>query len=181
MTESPRSARKSTRLDGYDYSSEGWYFVTICCHQQRCLFGRILNEVLIPTELALYANSCWFEIPSHYPEIVLDAFVIMPNHVHGIFWITRQMKNLEPGSSLALRPTGTARSVGSVVRAYKSAVTKYATVSLGIDRVWQRNYWDHIIRGKDSLDSIRIYIINNPVKWQYDRLHVDDSGGGEIP
>jgi len=177
MTEMPRPARKSIRLDGYDYSSEGWYFVTICCHQHQCLFGRISNEVLIPKPLAVYANRCWLEIPSHYPSIILDAFVIMPNHVHGIFWIAKQMKGPKPAIALGSRPTGTAQSVGSVVRAYKSVVTRYATTSLGIDRVWHRNYWEHIIRGKDSLNEIRTYIMNNPVKWQYDRLYVEDGPG----
>ena len=135
------------------------------------------------------AVHCWYEIPAHFPNIVLDAFVVMPNHVHGILLITDTnvgatvgAKNFSPlrktpqpkppPAETNPTPRGTSKTIGSVVRGFKIGVTKWMRQNTEYYHIWQRNYYEHIIRDENELNRIREYIINNPAKWQTDRENV---------
>ncbi len=179
-----RHHRRSIRLKGYDYTQPGAYFITIVTYERMPLFGDIVNGEMRLNAIGRVAERCWLDIPSHFPHVALDAFVIMPNHVHGILWIvesppeTPEMvgaKNflpLPPPSSppsSTERPRGTSKTIGSVIRGFKIGVTKWVRQNTDIYIVWQRNYYEHIIRHERALNAIRQYIIENPRRWQMDR------------
>ena len=161
--------RQSLRLKGYDYSRSGAYFVTICTHNRRCLFGEIKDADMVLNQAGVAASECWRKIPEHFPQVELDAYVIMPNHVHGILVINETVgaKNFSPLPSG--RPRGTSKTIGSVVRGYKIGVTKWMRQNTTACNVWQRNYYEHIIRNETELNRIREYIRNNPAQWDTDR------------
>ena len=167
--------RRSIRLRGYDYASAGAYFITICTHRHQCLFGTIVNGDLRLNDTGQRAQTCWNLIPDHFPHVRLDAFVVMPNHVHGILFTSEngvvRAKNVSP-----LQPTrtlqGTSKTIGSIVRGLKIGVTKWARRNTAIQTVWQRNYWEHIIRSEPELAGLREYIANNPARWILDQLYV---------
>jgi REP element-mobilizing transposase RayT len=171
--------RRSIRLQRYDYSCAGAYFVTICTLNRECLFGEMEDGAMRLNDAGKVVEECWQEIPSHFPQVELDEFVVMPNHVHGILVIGEsgvaveerandRAKNFSP---LRKRPAGTSRTIGSVVRGFKIGVTKWMRQAHPIHAVWQRNYWEHIIREEVELEQIREYIRNNPVRWELDQLH----------
>ena len=152
----PLRQRKSPRLRGYDYSSEGAYFVTICTHQRRHLFGSITDGNMCLSAAGDIAAACWRSIPQHYPAVELDAFVIMPNHVHGILFLH--------GDSGAFKTI-----LGRVINAYKGAVTARIRSTQSDDGlVWQGRYHDHIIRDPESLSRIQQYVEKNPLLWSED-------------
>ena len=156
--------RKSIRLKGYDYSQPGAYFITICTHNKECIFGEIINQKMALNELGNVVKQSWDQIPEYFPYVSLDQMVIMPNHMHGILLFSDSVvmsNNLK---------NGTSRTLGSVVRGFKTGVTKWAR-SNNLFVVWQRNYYEHIIRDKPSYDLICEYIENNPLKWELDSLH----------
>jgi REP element-mobilizing transposase RayT len=156
--------RKSIRLLGYDYSQLGAYFVTICVHNRKSLFGQIVNSEMTLNNLGLLAETAWMDLPNHFSSIEVDTFIVMPNHTHGII-IIRDTRNIISSSP---RP-----SLASIVGSYK------ATVSRNINRlrqtpdaqVWQRNYYQHIIRDNKELHDIRHYIVENPASWAKDRVN----------
>jgi len=158
--------RHSIRLKGYDYSQAGAYFVTICTQNRECLFGDITDAGMVLNEGGKVVERCWHDIPSHFPQVELDAFVVMPNHVHGILVIvdTVGAKNVSPLPTLP----GTSKTVGSVVRGFKIGVTKWFRNNTNVRDVWQRNYYEHIIRNEQSLNRIRQYILDNPARWAFD-------------
>lgn len=188
--------RNSIRLKGYDYASPGAYFVTIvthhpplrgsCCHQnldgnmnregrRAWLFGEIVDGEMRLNDIGEIARDEWLVTPAIRPEIALDEFVIMPNHVHAIITIMDN-DNGFVGAQRRCAPTHTPKtnvqpgSIGAVIRAYKSAVTTRINQSRGTPGapVWQRNYWEHIVRDAVELSRIRQYIHNNPVQWEMD-------------
>lgn len=116
-------------------------------------------------------SKCWLDIPSHFPHVARDTFVIMPNHIHGILSIVgidvgaKNFSPLQPGQ----RPCGTSKTIGSVVRGFKIGVTKWMRQNTPHQNVWQRNYFEHIIRDDRELNQIRQYILDNPNKWDLDR------------
>jgi REP element-mobilizing transposase RayT len=177
--------RHSIRLKGYDYSQAGLYFVTICVQNRSCLFGKIETDEMILNDAGQIATQCWLEIPQHYPDAVLHECVIMPNHVHGIIELVganddspplgcndvgnvgaKNFSPLPPSQSSSSRSTGTSRTIGSIVRGFKIGVTKQLGYPL-----WQRNYYEHIIRNEQSHQNISNYIINNPAKWKTDKFY----------
>jgi len=178
-----RHHRRSIRLKGYDYTQPGAYFVTLVTHERMPLFGEIVNGEMRLNDIGRVAERCWLDIPSHFPHVALDAFVIMPNHVHGILWIiesppgTAEMpemvgaKNFSPlpPPSSTEHPRGTSKTIGSVIRGFKIGVTQWVRQNTDIYIVWQRNYYEHIIRNERALNAIRQYIIENPRRWQMDR------------
>jgi putative transposase len=178
-----RHHRRSIRLKGYDYTQPGAYFVTLVTHERMPLFGEIVNGEMRLNDIGRVAERCWLDIPSHFPHVALDAFVIMPNHVHGILWIvesppeTPEMpemvgaKNFSPlpPPSSAERPRGTSKTIGSIVRGVKIGVTQWVRQNTDIYIVWQRNYYDRIIRNERALNAIRRYILENPLRWHLDR------------
>ncbi len=129
-------------------------------------------------ECGKIAERCWLKIPQHFPHVTLDEFIIMPNHVHGIVVIDNTnnghivvgAKNFSPLRNN--RPCGTSQTIGSIVRGFKIGVTKWIRQHTDIYTVWQRNYYEHIIRNDMDLQRIREYIINNPLNWESDKHYV---------
>ncbi len=167
--------RRSVRLKEFDYSKAGAYFVTICTKDRECLFGEIIDEKVRLTQGGRIADEGWRNIPEHYPHVVLDEYVIMPNHVHGVIFISDDdvgVQDFEPLPVDGLRENKyqqiIPKSIGSIVRGFKIGVTKWYRQNTNVHTVWQRNYFDRIIRDEDELNRIREYIIFNPAKWAED-------------
>ncbi len=162
--------RQSIRKKGWDYASPGYYFVTMNTQAGRALFGTIVNGQVVLSEAGKIAEACWRDIPVHFPRVALDEFVIMPNHVHGIL----RLKGLGQPSPSPQFGKPQADSLGTVVGAYKAAVTreknrrglKFQTRSAGASAIWHRNYWDVIIRDEKALSGIRNYIRFNPRNYE---------------
>jgi putative transposase len=163
-----RYHRRSIRLKGYDYAQVGAYFVTICAHGQEFLFGEIVNGEMTLNETGRLVEQCWNDIPAHFPRVELDEFVIMPNHVHGILSIIDAVgaKNFSPLPSQ--QRAGTSKTIGSIIRGFKIGVTKWMRQHTPIHDVWQRNYYEHVIRDEADLIRVREYISVNPVRWAED-------------
>ena len=164
--------RRATRLPGYDYSQQGAYFVTICAHNRECLFGDVGDGEIKLNNLGQLVYEEWLYTENIRPEVHLDGFVVMPNHLHGIIVI------LETGLNANQNPI----VLGDMLGAFKSISTnKYIE---GVrqkgwkpfqKRFWQRDYYEHIIRNERALNAIRAYIMNNPANWQDDKLHPNAS------
>jgi REP element-mobilizing transposase RayT len=187
--------RKSIRLKGYDYTQPGAYFVTFCTYQRDEIFGEIINGEMKLSALGEIASEEWLRSAEIRKEIRLFAneFVLMPNHGHGIVWIVDPAvgadgvrPNMERAH--AMRPDAqnqdirrehldarraslrrAPRSLGSFMAGFKASVTSHARHELNMTGIWQRNYYDHIIRNDRELSNIRWYILNNPLNWQLDR------------
>ncbi|PKO05426.1 MAG: hypothetical protein CVU41_12400 [Chloroflexi bacterium HGW-Chloroflexi-3] len=188
--------RNSIRLQGYDYSSEGAYFLTICTYQHQHLFGKIENGIMYLNQYGQIVRHEWERSAIIRAEIQLGEYIIMPNHMHAIVFIVDvTRRGVRPNAPTTNAPTTNANmmnvnttygkttsennppglqssSIGSLMAGFKSSVTKQINLirnSPG-EPVWQRNYWDHIIRNDESFDQIEDYIINNPMNWQQDKL-----------
>ncbi|MDR3196736.1 MAG: hypothetical protein LBU34_02605 [Planctomycetaceae bacterium] len=175
--------RRSIRLKGYNYSLRGLYFITICCQDNVCCFGKIENDKMILNNTGKITNQCWLEIPRHFLNVELHEYVVMPNHIHGIIELvgTKNFSlkiisselgvnndNVGAKNFSPLRPHGTSRTIGSIIRGFKIGVTKQLGAS-----IWQRNYYEHIIRNEQSYQNISQYITTNPVNWQNDKFYVE--------
>ena len=174
--------RHSIRLRGYDYAQSGNYFVTLCTHQRECLFGEIADDVVRLNPLGQAVQACWQALPRHFLTVELDACVIMPNHVHmviRIFGVPRP-GNASPvnlglsvsvGDALPLRPGATPGSLAAVVGNLKSVSSRQVNHLRGTPGapVWQRNYYEHIIRNERELNAVREYVEHNPMQWSLDR------------
>ena len=139
--------RKNPRLKGYDYSTENYYFITICTFEKKCLFEISENR----NPFGQYAAQGFEEISIHYPDVTVDKYVVMPNHVHAVIYVRGEKSNLT-------------RVVGS----YKSYVTKKIHETSPDLRVWQTSFHDHIIRNERSYQNIWLYIDSNPENWEKD-------------
>ncbi len=167
--------RRSIRLKGYDYSRAGLYFVTLCCQDRACLFGEIRNGQHFLNDAGKIANGYWLEIPAHFPNAVLHEYIVMPNHVRGIIELVNEgvenqnrVENFQPQNEFQkIIP----HSIGSIVRGFKIGVTKWFRQNTDVHTVWQRNYWEHIIRDDQAYQRISDYIINNPAKWADDKFY----------
>ena len=173
--------RQSIRLRGYDYTRCGAYFVTICVDQRRPLFGHIANGEMQPSTLGRIVADAWLATPIHFPNVELDEFMVMQNHIHGIIILTvgaqHAAPSRPPSSPFAVRPG----SLGAIVRSFKSAVTKQTNeLRLTSGTLWQRNYYDHLIRDDGGLERIREYISTNPLRWELDRENPDRRGADEF-
>lgn len=161
--------RQSIRLKRYDYSQQGAYFITICAHEKKCLFGKIINNEMVLNQFGMIVYKEWMKSSSIRSEIELDHVVVMPNHLHGIVFIREQTNQREqifpPSTGLTSLKT---RSIPSLIAGYKSTVTRKINqirMMPGVP-VWQRNYDEHIIRSEESLEKIREYVIYNPHTWK---------------
>jgi len=163
-----RRHRRSIRLKGYDYSQPGAYFITICTQDRACLFGDVMGGEMRLNEYGHIVWRCLEEIPLHFPHAELDAFVVMPNHVHGIVILTVQNGVFGKMEQFGKPVPG---SIPTIVRSFKSATTRHINALRGTPGapVWQRNYYEHIIRNEESLNRIREYIVTNPMRWALDR------------
>jgi len=179
----PQPHRRSIRLKGYDYRQAGMYFFTICTKDRAYLFGEVVDGEMRLNEMGEIVRHCWLTIPEHFPHALLDEFMVMPNHVHGIILLTDpdvgRSKNVGathasplPTNVSSTQPRGPHRqSIASIVGSFKSAATKRINEHRNMPGfpVWQRNYYEHIIRNEESLTQIRQYILNNPGQWEFDR------------
>ncbi len=193
--------RRSIRLPNYDYSQSGLYFITICTHNRECLFGDVVDGKMILNEFGNVAQQCWLEIPQHFEHVELDAFVVMPNHVHGIIVIKNDgtqnagaIQNVGENNNVGARHHNVGArhavplqfeqfgkpvpgSIPTIIRSYKSAVSKQINQirqTRGIP-VWQRNYYEHIVRDEMDLHRIRQYIMDNPKNWGMDENYRRDN------
>lgn len=176
--------RRSIRLKGFDYSSESAYYVTIVAQGRECLFGEIIDEETHLNEYGEIVLKWWNEIPIHFPNVELGAFVIMPNHVHGIVFITSERRGdvLSPRDdpdnniqdmgnqgreTLPLqKPT-----LGQIIAYFKYQSTKEMNrieTENAITKFWQRNYYEHIVRNEKELQQKTDYILGNPSRWDDD-------------
>lgn len=170
--------RRSIRLQGYDYGQDGAYFVTICAHQRMCIFGDVIGDSMHLNDWGMMVTTEWERTAILREYVALDAFVVMPNHIHGIMMIQkhtgRGMMHHAPTEPLKREfSKPAAHSLPSIIGAFKSAVTRrirrlpdgaHATI-------WQRNYYEHVIRNESSLNHLRKYILHNPMRWQTDSLY----------
>ncbi|MEG4168293.1 MULTISPECIES: transposase [unclassified Microcoleus] len=169
--------RHSIRLPGYDYRTPGAYFITICSWQRECLFGEVIANTM---QLSPYGKTVlfnWSILPKRYQNVALDNFIVMPNHVHGIIVLKDSPEiNYTESDKLALRKSKI-HPLSEIVRGMKTSSARrinqmrYLT---GVS-VWQRGYYEHIIRNEESLVAIREYIINNPLSWAKDELYPHNS------
>jgi len=207
-----RPQRKSIRLRGYDYTNGGAYYITICTHDRANVFGHIVDPIVHLSDLGDVVDECWHAIPAHFPHAAVDAFVIMPNHVHGIIIIGDPVgasadgviagaRDLAPANVMPpgpgmdpipvsdydammipatpddapptrTRPRIIPGSLGAIVQGFKAGVTRQAR-RRGVpvpSTIWQRNYYEHIVRDPMDHDRITRYIADNPTNWERDRF-----------
>lgn len=171
--------RRSIRLQGYDYTQTGAYFVTICTHNRECLFGKIIDGNINLNDWGNVVVHEWLKTAEIRDKIEMDAWVVMPNHFHGILVIDGCCRgtarraptdNRAPTTTVERYGQPVSGSVPTVIRSFKSAVTKRINEIRQTPgtKLWQRNYWEHIIRNDEEMEHIRNYIINNPIKWELD-------------
>jgi len=171
--------RRSIRLPGFDYARPGAYFVTICTYERECILGQIKDGIIIPSEYGRVVESRWHALPRHFPHVRLDAFVIMPNHVHGIIVLADSPSRPRSGRGEAFAANASPLqgtqpgSLGAIVQNFKSVTTRQINQMRGTPGMplWQRNYYEHVIRNEDELNQIHTYIIENPRRWEWDENH----------
>ncbi|MFA5367672.1 MAG: transposase [Dehalococcoidia bacterium] len=178
----PMYRRRSLRLKEYDYSQSGAYFVTVCALNKKCLFGHVRNAEMVLNDAGRIVAEEWMKSADIRDEIEMDAFVVMPNHIHGIIVITDRCAEIRPcvidrrGDRPVAPTTGPAtrgpkpKSVGSFIGGFKPIVTKRVNELHNTpgQKLWQRNYYEHVIRDEDDLNRIRRYICDNPARWAED-------------
>jgi REP element-mobilizing transposase RayT len=177
-----RHHRQSIRLRGYDYTQAGAYFVTIVVRDRECLLGDIVDEEMRLNDYGRVVAAEWQKIPARFPHMTADASIVMPNHLHGIIVIGDGVGAKHPltipnaplhlsADASPLRPMGTTPgSLGAIVQNFKSTSTRQVNAlrhTPGLP-LWQRNYFERIVRDGHELNRIREYIINNPLKWALD-------------
>jgi len=179
--------RRSIRLPHYDYTSPGYYFVTICTQNRACLFGIVENEQMVLNDAGKMIEKWIEQLASKFPDIQCDSFIIMPNHVH----LNIQIVGTDPcvcpkekGEHIGSPQRGSPQRgspIPRVVQWFKTMTTNEYIRGVKQNRFpefpgkfWQRNYYEHLIRNDDELNQIRNYIINNPLKWGMDKNHPDN-------
>lgn len=175
--------RHTLRYPGFDYRHPGAYFVTLCTHLRRSLFGHVQNGAMLRNACGQAAYDCWQAIPGHIPHVGLDYFVVMPNHLHGILLLNSGTGTAccAPMATRGCFGAMIAGSLAVIVRSYKSAVTSRIR-SLAKDTsliVWQRNYYEHILRNERELAEVRTYIDRNPLQWSFDRENPETSAADD--
>ena len=182
--------RKSIRLKEYNYSQAGLYFITICCQNRICRFGNVVDGEMMLNEFGIVAYNEWVKLSERFSNFELDVFQIMPNHMHGIILLNdisvgagvnpaqNDLYTQNDGKTNDNNRT-TARvapTVSNIVGAYKSLVANgcldiFKSQNETMGKLWQRNYYEHIIRNEKSYQTITEYIINNPAKWADDKFY----------
>jgi putative transposase len=188
--------RRSIRLSGWDYRQAGAFFATLVTQGRETLFGQIVNGEMMLSPLGRVVMTMWQRLPSHFSQVRLDEFIVMPNHLHGIIWLLNNGESRDKVSSVEAQfedslpvqwvGQGTTAqemshphrlesgSLGAVVGNFKSVTTRRINQmrhSPGAP-VWQRNYYEHIVRDEHELNTIRQYILDNPSRWEEDDEHV---------
>lgn len=165
--------RKSLRLSHYDYSQGGYYFVTVCVQVKHNVFGQVVNGVMTLNDVGHAVRNVWKGLECHYSHCRLDEHVIMPDHIHGIIEIVGAGSpgpNEKGGETPPLRNY----SLSDMMGYFKYQSTKQINVLLNCPgkTLWQRSFYDHIIRNEQDLKSTREYIVNNPIKWGVDERNI---------
>jgi len=145
--------------------------VTICTYRRKCLFGDVAEDTVRLNEIGAIAQQTWNELPAHYAYVSLDSFVVMPNHVHGIIILAEELDDSSDAVGAGLRPAPTKpHPLSEIVRAFKSFSARaiYRRKRSDGTPVWQRNYYEHVIRDERDLNRIRQYIVGNPACWAED-------------
>jgi len=155
--------RRSIRLKKFDYSSPGAYFVTVVSYKRANIFGSITCGEVLLSQSGEIAKNTWREIPIHFPYVTIDTYVIMPNHLHGII-------NIVEATHASPLPVNIRQPLGVIIGSFKSAATKriHRAGLLKHKQIWQRNYYDHIIRDDNDYEQIYEYIESNPINWEFD-------------
>lgn len=180
--------RRSIRLKEYDYSQAGAYFVTIVTQDRGCLFGDVVDGKMQLNDAGQMVRSVWDDLPKYYAGVETDQFVVMPNHLHGVIVLVGVGPRACPeagGQPQGVAPTNTRSaysdalrtlSLADVLHWFKTLTTQRYTAGVRESgwtrfnsRLWQRNYFEHVIRSEDSLNRIRQYILENPMRWEFDR------------
>ena len=180
--------RRSIRLKDYNYANVGLYFITLVCNAREHLFGLIKENKMILNNYGQIAFEKWIETPLIRPNISLHEFIIMPNHIHGIISVDKKSVSDSKGVSQYAPPaptdskgvsqyapttlTSPSQTLGAIIRGYKGTVTKEINILRNTPQlpVWQRNYYEHIIRDQTAYDKISTYITNNPILWVEDKF-----------
>ncbi len=196
--------RRSIRLPGYDYTQPRAYFITIVTQNRDCLFGQVVDDQMQLSCLGQVASREWERLARRFARVTLGAFVIMPNHVHGIIVLNDTLRRGAAGQTSDLRHSTPGHTVGNdphrsgcaparddtawgrvapgsipaIVRAFKSAVTLRINLTRGTPGadIWQRNYYEHILRDDAELNRARQYIADNPLQWALDQENPYRSG-----
>ena len=160
--------RKPTRLKNYDYSSDGYYFITICTHKKKMIFSNIVGQGLAPAETKLsvfgeIANCELINLEKRYGNIKIDKYVIMPNHIHAIISIHNNAAGASPCPTLS-----------DIICSFKSITTRKCHLINPKQIVWQTSFHDHIIRGEKDYLKIWNYIDTNPQKWNEDCFYIEN-------
>jgi putative transposase len=178
--------RRSIRLPDYDYAGPGAYFITIVTYRRQCLFGDIVHGETRLSAMGKIADEHWRAIPGHFPQVELGTYVIMPNHVHGILVIhengmaTNSSPSVGTRHASSLPPHGVKpKSIGAIVGSFKSSVTKRIGRELSATAIWQRNYYEHIIRDDEEHHRIHKYIEANVSNWVMDDENPQSDRRGE--
>jgi len=177
----PLPVRRSIRLRSFDYTNPGAYFVTLCAHNQRNPFGKIVQDEMVLNLVGHIVNECWLDLARHFPNIRLARHVVMPNHLHGIISIQERARHAVPlrvssgaGSNAPPKTHAFASAVrGSlptIVGAFKAAASKRVRAAMDKPsfRLWQRGYFEHVIRNEDDFEKTCKYIRLNPRRWTFD-------------
>jgi len=188
-----RHHRHSIRLKGHDYSQAGAYAVTLVSYGRETLFGEVVDGQMALNAVGEVIAATWRWLAVHYPYVTLDAWVVMPNHLHGIIILGDDCRGEEAGDTISPpgrvdapassplhhpypspRPHGTQHgSLNAIIQAYKAESTRRVNRMLGLygsaNHIWQRNYYERITRNEREMDAIRAYIANNPIQWAVDR------------
>ncbi len=167
MTSLKIPRRKIIRLNEYDYSQEGSYFITVCAQGRKCLFGHVVNDEVQLNAIGEMVVCQWVELVNRFSHISLDEYIVMPNHLHGIIHI----------GVVERATTSVAPTIGYIVGAFKSITTLEYMKGIALynwpafqKKIWQRNYYEHVIRSEESLEEIRDYVVNNASNWEKDEL-----------
>lgn len=166
--------RGSHRLKRYDYSQPGWYFITICTFHNKCIFGKVENNEMCLNKFGQIVQKEWKKSGEIRTEIEVDEFVIMPNHFHALIGIDcinyKQQEKVVNNITQHYMP----KSVATLICGFKSSVTSKIRKLVNDKKfqVWQKNYYDHIVRKSESVERIRNYIFNNSLNWNKDKYYM---------
>jgi len=166
MPDYPRPRRRSLRLPSYDYSQAGAYFITVCTLDRIILFGEVIDDDVRLNEFGMLVKQTWDSLPTHYGGIDLDAFIVMPNHMHGIIILSDKPQ--------------TRCAIPEIVRGFKTFSARRVNECGGRrGALWQRGYYEHVVRNEKALNRIRDYIANNPAQWTDDPDNISGPGSAE--
>jgi putative transposase len=176
----PLPKRRSIRLRSFDYSHPGSYFVTILSHNARHIFGELILGQMKLSAIGKIVLDCWLDVPNHLPGIELNEYIIMPNHVHGIIRIPARARHAAPLQRhvKTVEAFGSPRvaSIPTIVRSFKSAVSLLTRKVLGQPAalIWQRNYFERVLRDEREFHKVRRYIAQNPARWEFEKDKLDE-------